>query len=561
MTPDTVIHGDALAELRKMADNSVDAIVTDPPGNLSFMGKEWDTFGHRSNFIRFMTEVFAEAKRCLKPGGHALVWALPRTSHWTATALEDAGWEIRDCVYSIFGSGFPKSLNISKAIDKHLGKEREVIGEYERRSVHDGSHRISNGDTGDSQCSGRSTLVDITAPATPEAAQWEGWGSALKPSVECWWLCRKPLAESSIAAQVLATGTGGLNVDACRVKPTGEKLSGGNVSTGHGSTTPGWDRPWMHDDEVLARRKIEAAERVAQAEQQGRFPSHLLLSHSLWCVPRSCSPDCPIAELDRQSGVSKTRPAKAILNGGVSGSGIPASGVPFVGGIASVGYEDQGGASRYFQSFPPDDVAPFLYTSKASRRERNQGCEGLPEGESRRHGDTGPSENAKPNGQTALREGNNHPTVKPLALMRWLIRLITPPGGIVLDCFAGSGSTLVACVQEGKHFIGIEQSEEYIAICEARIAHAWQEQGVTQAQEFDCDASCPIRIIGEQSGERKVGGVTQKHKAGTGIVYGGRKKAEVDYGYGDTGTAARYFTQFPPDSLFAECSYEEEVAI
>jgi len=566
---DTVIQGDALSVLREMADNSVDSIVTDPPCGISFMSAKWDTFDdktHRSrqsekdaaeengrwlegrgtlpysfspdagrtkkereNFIHFLREVMTEALRVLRPGGHALVWALPRTSHWTATALEDAGFEIRDTITHIFGSGFPKSLDISKAIDRMQGAEREVIRTRTlkdmRRNVaqdmaegrgNQGKYAAGTGPT-------KNMEYDYTKPATPEAQQWAGYGSALKPACEFWWLCRKPLAESSIAANVLAWGTGGINVDACRVAHNDRVQC----------QTGGVNSLFFKDGNYEGKGR--------EYTTQGRFPSHLLLSHSLWCVPQGvkrvranggengnnlprkqgatykpgdvrigttyrdqdgmelveaylCADDCPIAELDRQSGVRK------------SGGGVKAkagSSIGFLRGEDAyhfrhdnpTSYEpSEGGASRYFQHFPPDDYTPFLYTSKASRRERNQGCEGLPEASPWTSFDGQYAKGRNPvTGERSEHEykreqSNSHPTVKPLALMRWLIRLITPPNGVVLDCFAGSGSTLVAAIQEGMHFIGIEQDESYVNIANARIAHERQPDSLFA----DCDEEVAI---------------------------------------------------------------------
>lgn len=212
----TLILGDCLEVLPTLAAESVDAVVTDPPAGISFMGKEWDRDkGGRNQWIAWMTQIAAECLRVLKPGGHAFVWSLPRTSHWTATAWEDAGFEPRDCVYHIFGSGFPKSLDISKAIDKAAGAEREVVGsnQYAGRRI-----ESSGPDNGDA-CYGQYGIPgNITAPATPAARQWDGWGSALKPAAECWWLFRKPLSEKTIAANVLRWGCGGINVDGGRIE-------------------------------------------------------------------------------------------------------------------------------------------------------------------------------------------------------------------------------------------------------------------------------------------------------------------------------------------------------
>jgi DNA modification methylase len=642
---DTVLHGDALALLKTLPDNSVDSIVTDPPAGISFMGKEWDnpdTFPFRDRtaeakksgredkvahyglgyqrgnrvdnlnyskkgrdaFIAFLREVMTEALRVLKPGGHALVWALPRTSHWTATALEDAGFEVRDKLYHVFGSGFPKSLDVSKAIDKQAGKEREVIGQkirlgdkkpypYTYNGMHEGYHRPWMDDSEHVE-----KINSITTPATPEAQQWQGWGSATKPAVEEWVLCRKPLSESSIAKNVLKWGTGAINVDATRIshnepikttERTAPRYSGNTMNNG-------------------VRGGIQST--IASANPQGRFPSHLLLSHSLFCVPASCEPDCPIAELDRQSGVRKSGARVHPQGENDLGTWRAMEGMPNTSRRTKASqYEaSTGGASRYFQNFPPSDFAPFHYVSKASRSERNRGCEALP---STQGFDKNTSKQIAhinhATGETTYNEykpssnGNGHPTVKPLALMRWLIRLITPPGGVVLDPFGGSGSTAVAAIQEGMHFILIEQSEEYVAICNARIAYAMTHEpevvqvatkkiqgnrwgkgngrhniksifnqanecvttghadadGMETVEDWDCAPDCPIRILGEQSGVSVSKRSSGRNGRDDNQVYSKiSRKLDLARGHNDTGTAARYFQQFPPDSLFAECDVE-----
>jgi len=263
-------HGDCLDVLKTLADGSVDAIVTDPPAGIAFMGKEWDRDkGGKADWIQWMQSVADQCLRVIKPGGHALVWAIPRTSHWTGTAWEDAGWQPRDKIYHVFGSGFPKSLDISKAIDKAAGAEREVVGPKVYAGGHIQNHSGGGGQPysgGYSQCKTGGTTVD-TAPATEAAKQWEGWGTALKPAAEEWWLFRKPLI-GTVAANVLEHGTGGLNIGACRVGDTVEtwpksrSYAPGQMQPGHSGDTqptgnaPGgrWPANFTHDgsDEVLA---------------------------------------------------------------------------------------------------------------------------------------------------------------------------------------------------------------------------------------------------------------------------------------------------------------------
>ena len=204
-----LLHGDCLEQMKTLDDNSVDSIVSDPPYGISFMAKKWD-------YDVPSVEVWKEAMRVLKPGGHALIACGTRTQHRMVVNIEDAGFEIRDVVSWIYGSGFPKSLNISKAIDKAAGAEREVVGE-----------KVTGNARTDDGWAGGQKMVDITAPATDEAKQWDGWGSALKPSVEFFTLCRKPLSEKTIAKNVLKWGTGGINIDGCRVEAGGDNLNGG----------------------------------------------------------------------------------------------------------------------------------------------------------------------------------------------------------------------------------------------------------------------------------------------------------------------------------------------
>ncbi len=449
----------------------------------------------RDNFIAFMTEVFAEALRVIRPGGHALIWALPRTSGWTQRALEDAGWECRDVIhhiysadtvlhnflatlsqeqqeafeclidsqasstcYHLFGSGFPKSLDVSKAIDAHLRVEREIVGSYDRRGIYDSCERTSKGDTGTSQCSGRSSTVSITAPATEFGKRHAGFGSNLKPAAEHWLLVRKPLSEPTIAENVLKYGTGALNIDASRIP--------GYVP----QVTQGITKGAIHGNAIYNNgHDLRKEPTVSQPHANGRFPSNLLLSHTLFCTEGQCTEDCPIVLLDQQSGTRKSGAVRH-YTGEVAQRNIYATSVF---SRDSEYKASEGGASRFFQQ--------FYYSPKASQSERNLGCEDLPE----QNGfDKNTSKQiAHINHQTgaityteytpSLRK-NHHPCVKSLSLMKYLISLVTPPSGVVLDMFCGSGSTLCAAVYEHFHFIGIDQSEEYCAIASARVAYAQQ---------------------------------------------------------------------------------------
>lgn len=520
------------------------------------------------------------------------MWALPRTSHWTATAIEDAGFEIRDVITHLFGSGFPKSMDISRAIDKMQGAEREVIGKYKHP---DGGDRVAKANNS-GNCygrDGRDWEKDITAPATTEAQRYSGYGTALKPANEHWILARKPISEKSIAENVLRwNGCGALNIAATRVGVSVE-----DAQAMERANTPGSQRfnPYRAQPGGFGRKNPMEPYNTTQ----GRFPSNLLLSHSVWCIPigtkrvrangrpncdgkvyppkrdvygqygddtyqahytdpdgmetieaYECHESCPIAELDRQSGVRKSGAKHPYPDKRYQTNTY---GLGRTSGIQT--YEpNEGGASRYFSQFSPDVPVPYRYVSKASRTERNTGCEGLPE-KTRDVYSTfiGTPEHSPKTNPPAQ---NSHPCVKPLALCQWLIRLVTPPGGIVLDCFAGSGSTLVAAIHEGVHFIGIEQDEAYCAIAESRIAYAFKETKsvqAPQAEEYDCHPSCPIRILGEQSGERPPAYRKNPSIHGKSALFGNGRSDHIagERGYKDTGTAARYFQQFAFDA-FAE---------
>ena len=374
-----LIHGDCLDALRQLPNASVDSVVTDPPYGLSFMNKRWD-------YDVPSVEIWAECLRVLKPGGHLLAFAGTRTQHRMAVRIEDAGFEIRDMIAWVYGSGFPKSLDVSKAIDKAAGAEREVIGQAKGAGAKDP----------DSFGNGHKAEYDATLPATDAARQWQGWGTALKPALEPITVARKPLS-GTVAANVLEHGTGALNIDGCRIagEPTGERRntvslgssSGGIYGAAGAFTTSGHDK--------------------------GRWPANLIHDGSekvLALFPET------------KGGVAVRRNS----GGNTFGGDKPKP------QMEDIGYGDSGSAARFF------------YCPKASKKDRG--------------GD------------------NNHPTVKPTDLMRYLCRLVTPPGGTVLDPFMGSGSTGKAAMLEGFRFIGIEREQEYIEIARSRIEGAEPEE-------------------------------------------------------------------------------------
>ena len=659
-----ILHGDCKDVMEDLPACEYDSMITDPPAGIAFMNKEWDKDkGGRDGWIKWMSGVMREAHRVLKPGAHGFVWALPRTSHWTATALEDAGFEIRDIVMHVFGSGFPKSLNISKAIDKAAGAEREVVGKLPAGSGPLKNGHVASTGGGMSIGSERSPEINITIPATPEAKQWDGWGTALKPAAEkyiyirkpfvsvdvdteLWltndllkeiclsqlnapyakqilelspndsktaeklssvqWLVavsniqrsleelektdmfksqevgiiilsivalwsdtlnvvssavnkfttetvtdlttqlrilnslalkitqgcttrdemnqnglkssvlnvendlndlkeklkgilllfvtdnassvakhianschtlpaiegdhlegplsediiliRKPLSESTVAKNVLAYGTGGINIDVSRVELGDEKQPSGS----------GKDSPEMR--RTMSGGKFTKKDKNI-TPPQGRFPANFITSHSEHCTESQCDIECAIKLLDEQSGVSKEPLRNERVNKSIWGS----SNNSFQG---IRGHGDSGGASRFF------------YCAKSSKAERNKGCEGMEIKKDVEHahgryrcktcGKLKLDHNPCKCGDAANFERiqvnqNHHPTVKAQKLMRYLIQMITPPGGKVLDPFCGSGSTGVAARDLGYEFLGIEKESEYFEIAVRRTTNKHEE--------------------------------------------------------------------------------------
>lgn len=446
-----IIHGDCLDVLKQIQDASVDAVVTDPPSGTGFMGKEWDRFGFvvereankekhnkgilpyygrggkhedrmkhtrraREAFVGFITEVMSECLRGLKPGGHAVVWALPRTSHWTAMAMEDAGFEIRDVIVHVFGTGFPKSLNISKKL----------------------------------------------------GVEFSGIGTALKPATEHWIVARKPI-EGTVAENALKYGTGGLNIDVSRIAHLSEEDR--IAATPQGSVT---SRKAAGDGGLGAGfRETERGEFSRPDITLGRWPANFALSHDEECSvednSETCVGGCPIAELDNQSGKTSVTGKRSEH----SKNAIVENTNWLMNNHRSVEYPgDVGGASRFF------------YITKTSRAEREAGCENISsktgaEAVDRKEGTVALNCPRTGAGRTAKIVKNDHPTVKSLGLMRWLIKLVARPGQIILDPFTGSGSTICAAALEGISALGIEKDENYVEIARARLKH-WQKMSTNK---------------------------------------------------------------------------------
>lgn len=419
----SLLAGDCLARMCELAENSVDAIVTDPPYGLAFMGKRWD-------YDVPSVDIWREALRVLKPGGHMLAFGGTRTYHRMVVAIEDAGFEIRDQLAWVYGSGFPKSLAIDKAIDKMNGDQRPVVGEARAGA----SSRAFQSE--DKTTAGK---FAITSAASAASAAWSGWGTALKPALEPICLARKPISEKNIAANVLKWGTGALNIDGSRIGT--EQVEKGRAGRIAAQFSPN----------AYANGKGYDGHDSEPGTSIGRFPANLLLGHSPNCTDDACDMfDCAVAVMDEQSGISPSNVRKA-KTGNNSGDVIGWK------GTETNPPGDSRGASRFF------------YVAKASKRERNAGCDALKAKPVHRLGE-GIGEGLHPEAPTF--DKNHHPTVKPVKLMSYLCRLITPPGGLILDPFAGSGSTGVAAIGEGFRFVGIEREPEYISIGLARITHA-----------------------------------------------------------------------------------------
>ena len=408
-----LINNDCIAAMKKMPENSVDSIVTDPPYELGFMGKSWDSTG-----IAFNVDVWQEALRVLKPGGHLIAFSGSRTYHRMAVAIEDAGFEIRDQIMWVYGSGFPKSHNISKGIDKAAGAEREVVG---TKTAGIGTGKSYGKIVGEREKI-KTNLVDITAPSTEAAKQWDGWGTALKPAHEPMVLARKPLI-GTVANNVLTYGTGGLNIDGSRVGNEGGSKRGSEPST-HLSPSGAFNTG--HDIVQL---------------NSGRFPANFIHDGSDEVVALFPNVKTGSIKPHQQNSESDSFGLKGkFITGSHSG--------------------DSGSAARFF------------YCAKASKRDRNEGLDGFEAKRDHDGREDGNPRGSNPRNRTNDKKVNHHPTVKPTDLMRYLVRLVTPPNGTVLDPFMGSGSTGKACAYEGFDFIGIEQSAEYIEIAQARIDFA-----------------------------------------------------------------------------------------
>lgn len=431
MTSIRILVGDSLDRLAELPENSVDSIVCDPPYGLKFMGKRWDADVPKA-------ELWAAGLRVLKPGGHLLASFGTRTYHRGVVAVEDAGFEIRDMVAWLHGQGMPKSVDIGKVLDEAAGAEREVVGS--RTKLDAGFHRVSGTGTDQPQFY-RTHDTDITAPSTDAAKEFDGWGTGLSPGLEPIVLARKPLI-GTIPVNVLEHGTGGINIDACRI-PRGDGYADNCVVQGPDK------RP-----SSFARRD-EAAK--FQPSKLGGWPANVCHDGSQ-------------RVLDLFPQTQPKRPTKGDgrrCDTKGNGWGMKRTGTDL--------RDDGGSAARYF------------YTAKPSGSERDAGLGGEAHTAGERAGGRaeGSAGLANPRAGTNTEGFNDHPTVKPIALMRWMVRLVTPAGGTVLDPFMGSGSTGIAAHLEGFDFIGIELDPHHAATAELRIRHYAGDDGIVSEAPSD----------------------------------------------------------------------------
>lgn len=431
-----LLNGDCLDKLKELEDNSIDSIVTDPPYGLSFMGKKWD-------YDVPSVEIWQECLRVLKPGGHLLAFAGSRTYHRMAVRIEDAGFDIRDQIMWIYGSGFPKSHNVGKSIDKMQGNQRQVVAEEK------GTYKLDNA------IKNAGVLGKMNQKLTDDGYEiktitkgnsvGEGWGTALKPAHEPIVMARKPI-EGTVAENTLEYGVGGLNIDGCRVgtektitKSTKShkddkvygKFNGGEDTINEGRWPANiifectCENPKVVADKYDIRAYNDYKNTFKSYEENDKDLGEYEIKDVETTKVIHTDPNCPCYILDKQSGNKKSSKRGSKYNKPTEHTNTY---TPAASDYRDDNtYGDEGGASRFF------------YCPKANKKDRE--------------------------------EGNIHPTVKPTDLMKYLIRLVTPKDGIVLDPFMGSGSTGKAAMQEGMWFVGIEREKEYYEIAKQRIEY------------------------------------------------------------------------------------------
>lgn len=411
-----ILRGNCIDKLKELPANSVDAIVTDPPYGLSFMGKKWD-------YDVPGVDIWRECIRVLKPGGHLLAFAGTRTQHRMACNIEDAGFEIRDMIAWVYGSGFPKSLNVGKAVDQLQGNEREVRGKKKTKDIR--RNVKEDNFNGQPKLGTGAPTKYMEHVETTGSSPWEGYGTALKPALEPITVARKPL-EGTVAENVLKWGTGGINIDGCRVGA--DEIKTNAKQKGSSFTSVG---------------NAQGFNGCPSSTHTGRFPANLIHDGS----------DEVLAGFPETGSGTYKKTGHRI--GGNSEHTVGINGRK----DAPDNYGDSGSAARFF------------YCAKASKAERDEGCEGLPERDGGHYAQDEWSRQNMGNTPDAKREPrrNHHPTVKPIALMKYLVTLVAPEGATVLDPFAGSGTTALACIELNRNYILIEREPEYIQIAQARI--------------------------------------------------------------------------------------------
>lgn len=421
-----LFHGNSLNILKTIPDNSIECIVSDPPYGIAFMGKDWDK-------TLPPAEIWAECFRVLKPGGYILAMSATRTYHRLAVQLEDLGFIVHPMIGWIFASGFPKATDLSKQFDKQANAKRKVIGKSPHSNQNIKNNHLHAGHSNDR------LQLDITAPSTKLAKEWDGWKyglQSLKPALEPIFMGQKPISEKRMTDNIKKHGVGAVNIDACRVEFKSEKdkksatfgsqpiISSKGIEGGNG-TFAGYISGVNNTD--------------IQANPLGRFPANLIHDGS----------EAVILEFPNSKS---TVPSPSQKNGGdfkadnTIGLGLKQ--------IQRTGFNDSGSSARFF------------FTAKPSKKERDGGLEAFPIKKVETRTDKGAGLNLEKGVQPGR---NNHPTVKPIALMEYLIKLVCPHNGTVLDPFMGSGTTGLAAKRLDKKFIGIELSKDYFEIAQARI--------------------------------------------------------------------------------------------
>ncbi|MFA5719493.1 MAG: DNA methyltransferase [Acholeplasmataceae bacterium] len=482
MKVNNVYVGNNIEVLKTFPDNSIDSVVTDPPYGLGkepnaievlqswitngyhevkgkgFMGKEWDAFVPQPNFWK-------EIYRVLKPGGYVLSFAGTRTYDWMVMAVCLAGFEIRDMIAWLYGSGFPKSHDISKAIDKMMGAEREVVGSYKGAVQNNDSVGGGFNASKDADEHGRTT-VNITAPSTDEAKQWQGWGTALKPALEPIVMARKPL-DGTVAQNVLKWGVGGINIDECRV------ATDDDIGARYDSSFQEGNSQFVSETATKSGKRMSI--KKPNNINLGRFPANVIHDGSDEVVSLF-----PETNPSSSGGISSGR------NFGQNYDDESIKKLP------RTGHDDNGGsASRFF------------YTAKASQEERNFGLSGFEDKVSEHNSGgigrkTSVEKRIHMSGTNAPKMKNIHPTVKPIELMRYLVKLVTPKNGICLDLYLGSGTTAIACEMEKFSWIGIELMPEYAEIAKSRI-------GAVKDYEATLDTKTIIKESIKEDKEKELG--------------------------------------------------------